>query len=306
MFKMSLKKVRKISLKMSPIYNRFKSLENADTKDHQVDSENHQGLIPDSEETYGEDQTENIHTNIVEDSQETFLPSCDHQQDELQDLILEDFITSHTLKGNISLEDINKLPQPDKTVKQSWNLPIHGKGMYKLQQKIYRLKEHLKNWNKETFGNVFTRVDQAKAAEKLFDRIPRDGPPPRYETQQRKMGFNHRFLQLIKNAIENCWFTVLVNGEPTGFFKSTQGLRQSDPLSPVLFIIPAKALSRGLHHMFQNHTNMYYQMGGRLRISDLAYADDIIIFTRSSEEALLKFMQFHRKFEAQSGQKNQH
>ncbi|KAL0409407.1 UNVERIFIED_CONTAM: hypothetical protein Sradi_1875100 [Sesamum radiatum] len=31
-----------------------------------------------------------------------------------------------------------------KTVKQSWELPIKGYGMYKLQQKIYRTKELLK------------------------------------------------------------------------------------------------------------------------------------------------------------------
>ncbi|KAL0463199.1 UNVERIFIED_CONTAM: hypothetical protein Slati_0207500 [Sesamum latifolium] len=48
------------------------------------------------------------------------------------------------------------------TVKQSWELPIEGYGMYKLQQKIYRTKELLKKWNRETFGNVFTTVQQAK------------------------------------------------------------------------------------------------------------------------------------------------
>ncbi|KAL0337501.1 UNVERIFIED_CONTAM: hypothetical protein Scaly_2025200 [Sesamum calycinum] len=72
------------------------------------------------------------------------------------------------------------------------------------------------------------------------------------------MGFNHKLLQLIKNPIENCWFTVLVNGGPIGFFKSTQGLRQGDPLSPALFTIAVETLSRGLDHLFQNHTDMYY------------------------------------------------
>ncbi|KAL0448811.1 UNVERIFIED_CONTAM: hypothetical protein Slati_1437500 [Sesamum latifolium] len=55
-------------------------------------------------------------------------------------------------------------------------LPIEGYGMYKLQQKIYRTKELLKKWNRETFGNVFTTVQQAKQeatdAEKKFDRDP--------------------------------------------------------------------------------------------------------------------------------------
>ncbi|KAL0290874.1 UNVERIFIED_CONTAM: hypothetical protein Sradi_7040400 [Sesamum radiatum] len=62
------------------------------------------------------------------------------------------------------------------TVKQSWELPIEGYGMYKLQQKLYRTKELLKKWNRETFGNVFSTVQQAKQAatdaEKNFDKDP--------------------------------------------------------------------------------------------------------------------------------------
>ncbi|KAL0445792.1 UNVERIFIED_CONTAM: LINE-1 reverse transcriptase [Sesamum latifolium] len=62
------------------------------------------------------------------------------------------------------------------TVKESWELPIEGYGMYKLQQKIYRTTELLKQWNRDTFGNVFTTVQQAKQeatdAEKKFDRDP--------------------------------------------------------------------------------------------------------------------------------------
>ncbi|KAL0290583.1 UNVERIFIED_CONTAM: hypothetical protein Sradi_7046800 [Sesamum radiatum] len=62
------------------------------------------------------------------------------------------------------------------TVRQEWNLPIEGYGMYKLQQKIYRTKELLKRWNREVFGNVFTTVEHAKQeaeeAEKNFDRDP--------------------------------------------------------------------------------------------------------------------------------------
>ncbi|KAL0289913.1 UNVERIFIED_CONTAM: LINE-1 reverse transcriptase [Sesamum radiatum] len=62
------------------------------------------------------------------------------------------------------------------TVKQSWELPTEGYGMYKLQQKLYRIKELLKKWNRETFGNVFSTVQQAKQeateVERKFDRDP--------------------------------------------------------------------------------------------------------------------------------------
>ena len=39
-------------------------------------------------------------------------------------------------------------------------------------------------------------------------------------------------------------FPVLINGSPKDFFGSSRGLRQDDPLSPLLFVIVTEALSR--------------------------------------------------------------
>ncbi|KAL0302291.1 UNVERIFIED_CONTAM: hypothetical protein Sangu_3108200 [Sesamum angustifolium] len=120
-----------------------------------------------------------------------------------------------------------------------------------------------------------------------------------------KDGLPPRFLTLIKHAFQNCWFSILVNGEAAGFFKSMQGLRQGDPISPALFIIAAEAFSKGLNPLSMR-TQTCTQTKCEVKLSHLSYADDIILFTNCKEAGLNKLMQFLRKFEDLSGQQINH
>lgn len=95
----------------------------------------------------------------------------------------------------------------------------------------------------------------------------------------RAFGFGEQRTDMIWRLISNVWFSIIVNRASLGFFKSTRGIHQVDPLSPAFFIIGAEVLSHSLNKLLENRLFKCLSVPkGCPRITHLSYADDIFIF----------------------------
>ena len=93
-----------------------------------------------------------------------------------------------------------------------------------------------------------------------------------------RMGFGGKWVSWIGWCLSMVSFSMLVNGSPPGFFRSSKGLRQGDPLSPYLFVLGMEVLSR----LISGGGGGGFRFGGRTReglvVSHLLFADDTILF----------------------------
>ncbi|RVW85403.1 Polyadenylate-binding protein RBP47B' [Vitis vinifera] len=93
----------------------------------------------------------------------------------------------------------------------------------------------------------------------------------------------NRLKRVVGNVISNSQHAFV-----EGFFQSSRGLRQGDPLSPFLFILAMEALSSILKRASQGGFLEGFMAGGRggegVRVCHLLFADDTLVFCDASKE----------------------
>ena len=122
--------------------------------------------------------------------------------------------------------------------------------------------------------------------EKAYDRVQW---PFLAEVMHRK-NFPDRWIDWIRQAVEGGKVCVNMNGDWREYFSTFRGLRQGDPLSPLLFLLVGDALSAILDRAKEAGVIRglvpHLIPGG---ISHLQYASDTLLFLHNDMESITGF-----------------
>lgn len=80
----------------------------------------------------------------------------------------------------------------------------------------------------------------------------------------------------------------MVKGSPSEVFHVQQGVRQGDPLSPLLFVIVIEYLTRLINKALSDGRLELYSNGGVEPI--LTFVDDIALFCQASTKSFMTIM----------------
>ncbi|WOH13938.1 hypothetical protein DCAR_0933451 [Daucus carota subsp. sativus] len=149
--------------------------------------------------------------------------------------------------------------------------------------------------NQKTSGLIF-KID----FEKAFDRVKWDYV---YETLS-SMNFGSRWITWIQKLFESSRISVLVNGAPSEEFIPSRGLRQGDPLSPLLFDLVGEGLSTLLMQGIRCDIFRGISIKGvPNQISHLQFADDVILFINNDDSSVVGIKRILQCFQIISGMK---
>jgi hypothetical protein len=244
--------------------------------------------------------------------------------------VFEDFHSHGKFVKSINSTFISLIPkvQGAKELKDFRPISLVG-GVYKIVAKVLanrmrRVMDRIISKPQNAFVKGRQILDSVLIANECIDSRLKDGDPgvlckldmeKAYDHVNwnfllyllRRCGFGEKWCMWIKQCISTARFSVLINGTPSGYFSSSRGVRQGDPLSPFLFVLVMEAFSRMIGALTSRGLISGFSVGSndqsRVVVSHLLFADDILVFCGADESQIRHIGALLVCFEAVSGLK---
>lgn len=117
------------------------------------------------------------------------------------------------------------------------------------------------------------------------------------------LGFPQLFTNWIQAIISTVSYTFNINGKLSPTLHAKRGIRQGDPISPLLFVIVMEYLNRSLNIMVDNPNFNYHAKCERMCLTNLIFADDVLLFSRGDEISVKMLLETVHMFADSTGLK---
>lgn len=105
------------------------------------------------------------------------------------------------------------------------------------------------------------------------------------------LGVPEKFRRLIMMCVTTTKFSIRVNGGNYGYFEEKWGLRQGDPISPMIFVLVMEYRSRVLEKMSKLPDFRFHPMCKNLQLTYYTFADDLMIFCKGAEASVQRVIE---------------
>ncbi|XP_074278418.1 uncharacterized protein LOC141602008 [Silene latifolia] len=115
------------------------------------------------------------------------------------------------------------------------------------------------------------------------------------------LNFPEHFRKLIMLCITTPSYTPNLNGSHFGYFHGKRGLRQGDPISPLIFCICMEYLTRVMEYATRRWYFRYHPLCKSLKLTHLLFADDLLMFCKGDIKSIMLLLRALSTFSATSG-----
>jgi len=116
------------------------------------------------------------------------------------------------------------------------------------------------------------------------------------------LGFSEQWIDWIERILHSRSSSILLNGVPGNHFHCRRGVRQGDPLSPLLFVLAADLIQCIINKAY--HQGLFelpitsYELD---QFPIVQYADDTLLVLRASQRELFKLKGLLESFAQSTG-----